>query len=121
LLTVRYLTFVQLSPQLIKNAITAALIELLTPIQNAFQASSEWQKIEQQAYPPPPAPEKKKKEKKDKGSRHPGAGASAANGAATAQPDGHVEGDQAAKVSVGQSVGDAMKNLELEKKAVDGV
>jgi len=90
--------------------VTNALVELLTPIQADFQASPEWQAIEKQAYPPPP--EKKKKEKKDKGTRHPGA--------AKAQPDGHVEGGDAAKVSVGKDVNDALKNLELEKKAVDG-
>jgi len=90
---------------LLKSGVTNALVELLTPIQADFQASPEWQAIEKQAYPPPP--EKKKKEKKDKGSKRPGA--------AKVQPDGHVEGEDAAEVSVGKDVDDALKNLELEK------
>lgn len=49
-----------------------ALIELMAPIQEAYQASKEWQEIALKAYPPPP---KKEKKVKDKGSRHPGAGA----------------------------------------------
>ncbi|KAI0599679.1 hypothetical protein F4775DRAFT_591131 [Biscogniauxia sp. FL1348] len=58
-----------LTPQLIKPAVSKALIELMAPIQAAFQASPEWQEITQRAYPPP---EKKVKKVKDKGSRHPG-------------------------------------------------
>ncbi|GAM86608.1 hypothetical protein ANO11243_046220 [Dothideomycetidae sp. 11243] len=74
-----------LTPQLLKNGVTAALNEILKPIQAAFQASTEWQEIEKKAYPPPE--QKKKKEKKDKGSRHPGA--------VKVQPDGRVEGKDA--------------------------
>ncbi|KAF2157861.1 tyrosyl-tRNA synthetase [Myriangium duriaei CBS 260.36] len=92
-----------LTPQLLKNAVTKALNDLLVPIQAAFQESKEWQEIEKKAYPPPP--EKKKKEKKDKGSRHPGA--------VKAQPDGHVEGKGAQEVSVGKNVNDAMQNLAV--------
>jgi len=52
--------------------VTKALNEILLPIQEAFQASNEWQQIAQKAYPPPPPPPKKEKKVKDKGSRHPG-------------------------------------------------
>jgi len=92
-------------------------MDLLGPIQAAFQASSEWQEIEKLAYPPA-VPEKKKKEKKDKGSRHPGAAAANAN--VEAKPDGHVEGADADKVNVGKNVGEAMENLKLAEKAVEG-
>lgn len=104
----------QLTPQLLKSAVTTALLDLLAPIQSAFETSEEWQKIEKDAYPPPP--EKKKKEKKDKGSRHPGAGKPAN---VEAQPDGSVEGKDSAQVSVGKDVNEALKNLDLEEKAVE--
>ncbi|KAL1874358.1 hypothetical protein VTK73DRAFT_441 [Phialemonium thermophilum] len=74
-----------LSPQLLKAGATKALNELLAPIQEAYQASKEWQEIEQKAYPPPP---KKEKKVKNKGTRHPGQkDAEAANaGDAQGQP-----------------------------------
>lgn len=97
-----------LTPQLLKSAVASALLELLAPIRAAFDASPEWQAIEKQAYPP--KPEKKKKEKKDKGSRHPGA--------VTAKPDGSVEGQGSAEVSVGTDVNEALEKLDLEKNAV---
>lgn len=62
----------KLTPQLLKAGVTAALNELLAPIQAEFQASQEWQEIEKQAYPPA-EPGKKGKKVKDKGTRHPGA------------------------------------------------
>lgn len=58
-----------LTPQLIKPAITRELNALLAPIQEAFQASKEWQEIAEKAYPPPP---KKEKKVKNKGTRYPG-------------------------------------------------
>ncbi|PNY25952.1 Tyrosine-tRNA ligase [Tolypocladium capitatum] len=58
-----------LTPQLLKPAVAKSLTQLLAPIQEAFQASKEWQDITLKAYPPPP---KKEKKVKDKGSRHPG-------------------------------------------------
>lgn len=61
----------KLTPQLLKAGVTAALNDLLGPIQEEFQANKEWQEIEKQAYPPA-EPEKKKKKVKDKGTRHPG-------------------------------------------------
>ena len=64
----------RLTPQLLKAGITAALNELLAPIQAEFQANEEWQEIERQAYPPA-EPEKKKKKVKDKGTKRPGAAA----------------------------------------------
>ncbi|KAF4548923.1 Tyrosine--tRNA ligase [Elsinoe fawcettii] len=93
-----------LTPQLLKGAVTTALNELLAPIQEAFKKSKEWQEIEQKAYPPPPAPVKKKKEKK-LGTRFPGN--------VKAEADGHVEGENAAEVSLGKDVKDAMKNLDV--------
>ena len=58
-----------LTPQLLKPAVAKSLNQLLAPINEAFQASKEWQEINLRAYPPPP---KKEKKVKDKGSRHPG-------------------------------------------------
>ncbi|KAH6617327.1 hypothetical protein F5144DRAFT_633580 [Chaetomium tenue] len=58
-----------LTPQLLKPAIAKELSALLAPIQEAFQASKEWQEIAEKAYPPPP---KKEKKVKNKGTRYPG-------------------------------------------------
>ncbi|KAL9081029.1 MAG: hypothetical protein Q9157_000345 [Trypethelium eluteriae] len=58
-----------LTPQLLKPAVSAALVSLMAPIQAAYQASNEWQELTLKAYPPP---EKKQKKVKDKGTRHPG-------------------------------------------------
>ncbi|OQO01801.1 hypothetical protein B0A48_12274 [Cryoendolithus antarcticus] len=85
-----------LQPQALKPAVTEALLEILAPIRQAYQASEEWQAVEKRGYPPPPAPEKKKKKEKNLGSRFPGAGA------LEAKPDGHVEGEGALEVSVGR-------------------
>lgn len=64
------LTFnLQLTPQILKPAVSKALIELTAPIRAAYEASKDWQDITLKAYPPP---EKKVKKVKDKGSRHPG-------------------------------------------------
>ncbi|KAG8623139.1 hypothetical protein KVT40_008115 [Elsinoe batatas] len=93
-----------LTPQLLKGAVTTALNEILAPIQEAFKASKEWQDIEQKAYPPPAAPVKKKKEK-NKGTRHPGG--------VKAEADGHVEGADAAEVSLGKDVNEAIKKLDV--------
>ncbi|KAI5467655.1 tyrosyl-tRNA synthetase, class Ib [Mariannaea sp. PMI_226] len=60
-----------LTPQLLKPAVAQAINSLLAPIQEAYQASPEWQEIALKAYPPPPKEEKKKKVK-DRGSRYPG-------------------------------------------------
>lgn len=58
-----------MTPQLVKPAIARDLTALLAPIQEAFQASKEWQEIAEKAYPPPP---KKEKKVKNKGTRYPG-------------------------------------------------
>lgn len=96
-----------LTPQLLKPAVTSALLELLAPIQAEFQASSEWQAIEQKAYPPPPS-QKKVKKAKDKGSRHPGV---------QAMPDGHVEGWEKEGVDLaGGGVEKAMSELHVAQE-----
>ncbi len=96
-----------LTPQLLKPAVTAALLELLAPIQAEFKASSEWQAIEQKAYPPAPSPKKTKKAK-DKGSRHPGV---------QAMPDGHVEGRGKGEVDLaGGGVEKAMGELKVAQE-----
>ncbi|KAB8227190.1 hypothetical protein ETB97_009479 [Aspergillus alliaceus] len=59
-----------LTPQVLKPAVAAALVELMAPIRAAYEGSAEWQEITLKAYPPP---EKKQKKVKDKGSRYPGA------------------------------------------------
>ena len=99
----------QLTPQLLKPAVTDALIALLEPIQVEFQASQEWKDIETKAYPPPPAPPKKEKKKKDKGTFHPKK--------VEANPDGSVEGADKAEVDVGKDGGAAaIEKLGLEDK-----
>lgn len=47
-----------------KSGVADALIALLEPIQAEFKASEEWQKVEQQAYPPIEVGKKPKKKKK---------------------------------------------------------
>jgi tyrosyl-tRNA synthetase len=96
----------RLTPQLLKAGTTAALIDLLAPIQAEFQASPEWQEIEKKAYPPA-EPAKKKKQPKDKGSRYPGAPNVKTN------PDGSVEGKGKEEVEVGKTAVDAMSKLEI--------
>ncbi|KAK8107596.1 tyrosyl-tRNA synthetase [Apiospora kogelbergensis] len=61
-----------LTPQLLKAATTKALTELLAPIQEAYQASAEWQEITLKAYPPPEKEVKKAKKVKDRGTGFPG-------------------------------------------------
>ena len=89
-----------------KQGTSAALVDLLAPIQAEYQASPEWQEIEKKAYPPPPEKQKKKKAK-DKGSRHPG------TGNVKTQPDGSVEGKGKEQVEVGKSAEEAMANLAV--------
>ena len=99
-----------LTPQLLKPAVTAALLDLLMPIQAEFQGSEEWKEIEKKAYPPREE-KKKKKEKKDKGSKHPGV---------QAMPDGHVEGKAKDQVDLGAGGAEkAMENLQLEQRQSD--
>ncbi|EXJ89183.1 tyrosyl-tRNA synthetase [Capronia epimyces CBS 606.96] len=100
----------KLTPQLLKAAATAALTDLLAPIQAEFQASPEWQEIEKQAYPPA-EPVKKKKQPKQRGSRHPGAGPVKTN------PDGSVEGKGKEEVEVGKNAEEAISKLEINGNA----
>ncbi|RDL42175.1 Tyrosine--tRNA ligase [Venustampulla echinocandica] len=60
-----------LNPQLLKPAITQALLAILAPIQAKYQESKEWQEITLKAYPPVEKPKKEKKAKKV-GTGHPG-------------------------------------------------
>ncbi|PNH32872.1 hypothetical protein BJF96_g3936 [Verticillium dahliae] len=62
-----------LTPQILKPAVTKALLELMEPIVKDFESSKEWQEVMLKAYPPEEKAKKVKKVK-DKGSRHPGAG-----------------------------------------------
>ncbi|EEY19647.1 tyrosyl-tRNA synthetase [Verticillium alfalfae VaMs.102] len=62
-----------LSPQILKPAVTKALLELMEPIVKDFESSKEWQEVMLKAYPPEEKAKKVKKVK-DKGSRHPGTG-----------------------------------------------
>lgn len=78
-----------LTPQMLKPAATAALLELLAPIHAEFQASKDWKEVAELAYPVEP---KKKKAKKNKGSQHPGV---------LSMPDGHVEGRGEDEVNLG--------------------
>ncbi|KAL8797706.1 MAG: hypothetical protein Q9195_000058 [Heterodermia aff. obscurata] len=99
-----------LTPQLLKPAVTAALLELLAPVQAEFEASEEWRETEKKAYPPPEE-KKKKKEKKDKGTRHPGV---------QVLPDGHVEGNVKDQVNLGAGgVEKAMHALQLAQERSD--
>ncbi|KAI0136610.1 tRNA synthetases class I-domain-containing protein [Xylariales sp. AK1849] len=52
-----------LTPQLLKAALAKALNELLAPIQADYQASEEWQKVTELAYPPEKKVGKAKKAK----------------------------------------------------------
>jgi len=108
----------QLTPQLLKSALTIHLNELLKPIQAEFQANADWQAIQLQAYPPPVV-EKKVKKQKDKGDPAKRAAAAAAAAAAkkgvVAQPDGHVEGPGAEKVTVGPSTSETLEKLKVSE------
>jgi tyrosyl-tRNA synthetase len=52
--------------------VAKALLEILEPIQEAYQKSTEWQEVAVKAYPEP-VPVKKEKKAKNKGTRKPGA------------------------------------------------
>jgi len=54
-----------LHPKDLKITVANAIVRLLEPVRNAFEANEEWQRIERLAYPDPNAkPEKKKKKEK---------------------------------------------------------
>lgn len=105
-----------LTPQLLKAALTHHLNELLAPIRAEFDADKEWQDIAQQAYPVVQEV-KVKKVKKDKGDpekRAAAAAAAAAKKGIVTQPDGHVEGKGAEKVTVGSSSEEMLKKLDVK-------
>ncbi|KAI0551152.1 tyrosyl-tRNA synthetase [Xylaria curta] len=83
-----------LTPQLLKPAVTKALHDIMIPIQDAYNASKEWQEVTLLAYPPP---EKKQKKVKKIGTRYPAAG----------QDKGEAAADNASDM--------AKLNLENEK------
>ncbi|KAI9740836.1 MAG: hypothetical protein M1818_004441 [Claussenomyces sp. TS43310] len=60
-----------LTPQLLKPAITQALLALLAPMQAKYQESKEWQEIASKAYPSVEKPKEQKKVK-NKGTGYPG-------------------------------------------------
>lgn len=99
----------KLTPQLLKAGASAALVDLLAPIQEEFQSSQEWQDIEKKAYPPA-EPVKKKKQPKDKGSRHPGAGN------VHAQADGSIQGPGKEGAEVGKSAEEAISKLNIAQQ-----
>ncbi|KAL2057205.1 hypothetical protein ABVK25_002258 [Lepraria finkii] len=96
-----------LMPQMLKPAVTNAIIKLLQPIQEEYLRTQEWIDIDKKAYP---SPEVKKKEKKvkDRGSRFPGAAK-----VVEAKPDGHVEGKTKDQVNLATGAEEAMKNLDV--------
>ena len=87
---------------------TAALLEIIAPVQEEFNASPEWRSITDKAYP---APEVKKKVKKEKklGTQFPGAKQNV-----EARPDGHVEGAGKDEVDLAKGAEDAMRELDVE-------
>ena len=54
----------QLTPQLLKPAVTQGLNALLAPIQAKYRESKEWQEVNLKAYPPAEKPKKEEKVKK---------------------------------------------------------
>lgn len=54
---------------MLKPFVAKALVELVTPIQAAYEASEEWKEVTLKAYPPPP---KKEAKPKNRGTFYPG-------------------------------------------------
>ncbi|KAI0148158.1 tyrosine tRNA ligase [Hypoxylon sp. NC0597] len=79
-----------LTPQLLKAALTKALNELLDPIRSEYEASEEWKKIAELAYPPEEKQQKVKKQK-DKGDPAKRAAALAAKAEQLKLKDGGAE------------------------------
>ncbi|KAL8970636.1 MAG: hypothetical protein Q9183_001421 [Haloplaca sp. 2 TL-2023] len=101
----------RLTPQLIKGAVTKALIDLLKPIQADYQSSSEWQEMTKKAYPPEPEVKKKEKKVKNLGTKFPGA-----KGGIEAKADGHIEGAEKDRVNLATGAEEAMDNLDIKAK-----
>ncbi|KAF7532950.1 hypothetical protein G7054_g7505 [Neopestalotiopsis clavispora] len=91
-----------LTPQLLKAALTKALNELLAPIQAEYQASEEWQRTTELAYPPEKKAANPKKEKKSKGGdpamREAAAAARAAKAAEKSAPADASHGIETLKI-----------------------
>jgi tyrosyl-tRNA synthetase len=108
------------TPQLLKSALTVHLNELLEPIRAEFDASPEWQAVNEKAYPQEKKAEKPKKIKKQGDPAKAAAAFAAAQArkaqqsGAVAQPDGHVEGKDAEKVTLGSSTEDTLKKLHID-------
>lgn len=81
-----------LTPQTLKPAVSRALNELMAPIRDEFDASTDWQELAERAYPPEKKVVKEKKQK-GRGTMFPGGGAAAANKDKKAQQKG--EGEEA--------------------------
>jgi tyrosyl-tRNA synthetase len=62
-----------LTPQLLKQAVSKGLNDILDPIRKKFEADKEWQACAEKAYPPPEV-KKKEKKVKNKGTGYPGKG-----------------------------------------------
>lgn len=111
----------QLTPQLLKSSVAAALNELLAPIQAGYEASPEWQELHEKAYPSEEV-KKAKKVKKDKGKFYPGASntGNSTPGSTTprveAQPDGSVEGPDKEEVDLASNASEAIKGLDIGKE-----
>jgi tyrosyl-tRNA synthetase len=96
----------RLTPQLLKNSVSKALVDLLAPIQEEYRASASWQEVEKKAYPSA-EPVKKKKTPKDKGSRYPGAAKANAIEATGGPPTEPAKAEKGAE--------DAMSRLEVNE------
>jgi tyrosyl-tRNA synthetase len=106
--------FLQLTPQLLKAALTSHLNTFLKPIRDEYLASPEWQAIDLAAYPPAQAAVKVKKVK-DKGDPAKRAAAAAAKKGLVANADGSLTGPEAEKASVagGESAEETLKKLHV--------
>ena len=91
--------------------------ELLKPIITEYQASTDWQETAIKAYPPEKAAVKVKKvkDKGDPAKRAAAAAARQAGQAVVAQLDGHVEGPDAEKVTVGSSTEETLQKLKVSE------
>ncbi|PQE18712.1 hypothetical protein CJF30_00009718 [Rutstroemia sp. NJR-2017a BBW] len=105
-----------LTPQLLKNALTVHLNELLKPIRDEFDASPDWQAVQSQAYPAEEGPVKVKKVKKEIDPARKAA-ALAARQNIVAKPDGHVEGKDAEKVTVGSSTEETLEKMKIASES----
>lgn len=109
-----------MTPQLLKAALTEELNNLLEPIRKEYDESPAWQAVTEKAYPPEKKVEKVKKVKnlgdpaKVEAARAAAAARKAAATGVVAQPDGHVEGKDAEKITLGSSTEDTLKKLHID-------